>query len=560
MPQDEPQIASKAKAEVAPDGPAAHASDALVSAALGAYLAELVSGKRVAILGDGSLPFVEQMAQACGRRVHVFDPDARRTAVAIAQSRGDAGRVRYALLETDSEIAAHAFDVVMVPSLAGLVAAGIDAAAAVSVADQMLAPRGFAAIATPASDAPIGYYELYDLISARFSEVRMLGAAPFNGVTVAAFGGEDEPAVAIDSTLSEGPEEPLAFIAIATASRPAPRLDPYLLVQLPVVDTVLVREAPEPAIERQPETDARLAELEAERARAREEAEGQAKALAAASMRAAELEAALTRQRELRRREKDELTAEHEREKDALQQELDTILERVAELESQLEAASTAPATAPAEDASLVRQAQAFEFQIAELKRLLAEARSESDALRPEAQRAKALDAELDRCKRQLEIAATLPPPLTKASEEDSGADTAADLAALEAQLKERGARVVELERQLRESDRIGRELVVELDAARAVTAASDVVDRSELEQARATAERCARELESLGQKCARHEADLRSSEWRIEALQRELEEARNAGNVVEGGDVDKLEAALRAAHDEIARLKLNDR
>ena len=75
-----------------------------LAAVLGAYLGELVESKRAALLGDGGTALPSALAEASGRRVHVFDPDAEQTAAAIARSRGGSGNgnVRYALFENDA--------------------------------------------------------------------------------------------------------------------------------------------------------------------------------------------------------------------------------------------------------------------------------------------------------------------------------------------------------------------------------------------------------------------------------------------------------------------------
>ena len=78
----------------------------------------------------------------------------------------------------------------------------------------------------------LGYYELYDAVSAEFAEVRMLGQTPFVGYAVVDFAPDDEPEVSIDSGLVPGgAEEPEWFVALA--SRDPQENESFAIVQLP---------------------------------------------------------------------------------------------------------------------------------------------------------------------------------------------------------------------------------------------------------------------------------------------------------------------------------------
>lgn len=92
------------------------------------------------------------------------------------------------------------------------------------------------------------------------------------------------------------------------------------------------------------------------------------------------------------------------------------------------------------------------------------------------------------------------PPP------EEAGA-TAADLAALEAALRERGEHVRQLERALRESERVGKELLRQLPGA---TPGSDAQTLPKTADA-----------EALAQKLAKAQADLIATRWALEAAVR---------------------------------------
>jgi chromosome segregation ATPase len=127
------------------------------------------------------------------------------------------------------------------------------------------------------------------------------------------------------------------------------------------------------------------------------------------------------------------------------------------------------------------------------------------------------------------------------------------ELTALEGALRERGHVVAALKKDLRESERIGRELLDELGAARAPNGAATVspvvnsvnaVDLRDLEA----------QLDRLAQSAARGQADLQAASWRIAQLEREVRDAAEppAASEIQA----ELEAALAAARDEVASLR----
>jgi len=522
-----------------------------LAAVLGAYLGELVESKRAALLGDGGTALPSALAEASGRRVHVFDPDAEQTAAAIARSRGGSGNgnVRYALFENDAELGLGAFDVVVIPDLARLASdADLDAAAVVEVAARMLAPRGFVAVATPHAPtypeglggAPLDYLKLFDAVSTRFEHVRMLGAAPFAGVTVAAFGNDEEPDVAIDSSLTEHAEQPLAYVAIG--SHQPLRVDPYLVVQLPwssVASSANAQGAPSAPPPQDTAHAEAMAELTSRERNARKEAEERGRTITALSARVAELEEALEGAEARRRANQND----RDRALDEKQRELDAMLERIAELESELEQATAsanearaaAAQAAASEPAASPRQVQALEFQLEELRKALSEARRATDALRDQAARASVL--ETDRAQLEQKLAKT-EAALALASSNDAAEEVGAEMSALEARLRERGERVAKLEADLREAERIGRELVRELASPGALRPAAN-------EGAHAHAE--------LAAQASRLTADLQAATWRVAALEQELGERAASSE-----DVARLEAALARALGHAPRSSAN--
>lgn len=278
------------------------------SIVLSAYVEPLVRGRRVAILGDASIRLADELSQRGARLVHVYDPDTARTAEALAKlTPGRPHQVAYAVLAGDLGVRDGAFDVVVVPDLALFT----DPAEILRRARRLCSPAGVAVFVTPnaaagkkrllapgraeGGAAPLGYYELYDLVSLQFAKVRMIGQAPFVGYTVADFSPRGEPEVSVDTSLLASSEEPEHFIALAS-DRPV-SLDAYAVIELPwhdVADALATRDARDPAREA---AEARVTDLTAEltalRAQAGEQArevEARAVGAAALSARVAELE------------------------------------------------------------------------------------------------------------------------------------------------------------------------------------------------------------------------------------------------------------------------------
>jgi chromosome segregation ATPase len=286
---------------------------------LSAYIEPLLRGRRVALFGDATIGLAEELGKRGARLVHAYDPDQTRAAEAIARAApGSQGAVTFGVLTPDLGVRDGAFDVIVVPDLSSFP----DPADILRRARRILGPAGSAVIATPnlrgaarrlllepnpptRSDAPPGYYELYDLVSLQFPKVRMVGQAPFVGYTVADFAPRGEPEVSVDTSFLPTSEEPEHFIAIA--SDRALSIDAYTVVALPwaQVGGALAGEA-EADTKREEErlalteTRARLALMGAELEKLRDrqqadarDAEARAQSATALSARLVELELAL---------------------------------------------------------------------------------------------------------------------------------------------------------------------------------------------------------------------------------------------------------------------------
>ncbi|MBL8739532.1 MAG: hypothetical protein JNK04_00515, partial [Myxococcales bacterium] len=127
----------------------------------------------------------------------------------------------------------------------------------------------------------------------------------------------------------------------------------------------------------------------------------------------------------------------------------------------------------------------------------------------------------------------------------------------LEESLRERGRDIAKLTRDLRQTERVGRELLFELELTKSTAAGGgggggnggglSPEQKSELDA----------ELRASAERLARTEADLYAAGWQIARLERELAEAKpEAGR--ERDPAHDLSVALAAAQREIASLRLS--
>jgi SAM-dependent methyltransferase len=509
------------------------------SVVLAAYAEPLLEGRRIVVFGDATSPLADELVGRGARAVHVYDPEPRRAAEAAGRNRSRQISV-VPLDDADVAVRDATFDVAIIDDLTAVP----DPALLVKRARRALLPRGVAIVASPNPEArfamlprasagrgtTVGYYDLYDAVSAEFPEVRMFGQTPFVGYAVVDFAPEGEPEVGLDSGLVPGgAEEPEWFIALA--SEEAVELDALSVVQLPAGPILgsggadlagavrAARTAESRLSERVAELEAENADLRAKQKSAkpdvsRERLTELERALEASR---AELERALEASRtELERaleasraelgkrnREVQEARAELERKRAALD-EKDAF---IAEIESR-SAATDARAEQVAQELEASRKAAAA---AAELEKQVAALVAEKLALGAEkASLAAALaekEAELDK--------------LVRVSAEEAPED----LAKLEAALKERGEQIRKLEADLREAERVGKELVREM--AR-LNGRSREPSAAPAETGGAGA--------ALATENARLRADLEAAGWTIEELEERLGRALGGDSERAGG------------------------
>lgn len=523
------------------------------SAALGAHLENLVAGRRVAVLGDSALPLADELVARGARLVHVYDPDAIRAAASIAKagtSRAGAGsRVAVAPLDSDLGVRDGAFDVVVVPELTAFA----DAALAVRRARRLVSAAGVVAIASPNGEvgsqlvphgarasAPLGYYELYDLVALHFSRVRMIGQSPFVGYTVADFAPEGEPEVSVDTSLLASPEPPEIFVAIA--SERDTELPSYAVIELPF-EAIAPRRAP--SFDRRPasverreaeEYAKRAADLEREAEALRREIgsvrgerDERARQAVASAARLAEVESA--REDERRARDRAERSdAERARALEAAERARDAERERASEAATRL-----AEAERRAGDAHV--RAERLEHDLRELE----------EELRRQRDRGVKLSKQLDdekraRHKAEVELGMVRGSPEIAGSKDRLEA-AHADLEKARARLRELESAAGELEgeREKRaELERRERKLARELDAAEASRARLEAAldeRQGEIDRLKELRAADAAELDRL--------ADLlRSADIEVHEARAELDELRAAVAGREGDEAGKEEEA----------------
>jgi SAM-dependent methyltransferase len=448
---------------------------------LAAYAEPVVNGRRVLFIGPALSALPERLLERGARLVHVCDPEPVRLAEATAKNRSP--NISFSAL-ADGHFALRdgAFDVCLVED------AGItDPVALMPRIRRALTPRGVAILASFNREAKLpllphrqsgvialDYYALYDAVREQFEHVRMLGQAPFVGYVVADFAPEGAPEPSLDTAfLPGGAEEPELFIAVA--SQHPVELEPFAVIQLPYRSALNQASSDDPARDRSRAAEqasrGKLQQLEA----AEQASRGKLQQLEAAE--------------QASRGKLQQLEAAEQASRGKLQQ-LEAAEQasrgKLKELEVALEVERKAVVT---RDAKL-REAETRVFaRDAELAALRQELEGKNQQLRSQETSLAALDAKL----RQ-----------GPAAEEVSAA--AAELSALEQALKERGEHVRKLERELREAERVGRELVRQLpklgsDAAPSLPAAADT--------------------EGLAQKLAKSQADLIATRWALEAAVR---------------------------------------
>jgi SAM-dependent methyltransferase len=517
------------------------------SIALAAYVEPLAEGRRVLVFGDATADLAERLLQRGARLVHLYDPDPARAAQGAAESASR--QITYAPLnEGDLALRDGAFDVAIIEDVTELG----DVGALLRRVKRALSARGAVFVGCPNPDVNVGllgathrsrvaidYYSLYDAVSAEFEHVRMLGQTPFVGYAIVDFAPDGEPLPALDNGfVPGGAEEPEWFIALG--SRRSIVLDEFSIVQLPFRSTLAASGG---AGADELVLAARAAERKArERAQALEAENkrlSRLRGVAPPRGDAVELERL---RRELKRR--DDWIASLEARALAADTRADEVQSELEEAQGQLATLLETQAAAAASASDAVRNAEVESLQADSQAEL---GRREERVAELEA-RVATLQKELEG--RDLRIEELAGVEDVKMSE---------DIAAFEDQLRGRGEEIQRLQRDVAEAERIGRELVRELEDLRAALPVATAAARTTAKVPEAPgpapeigtvpeveAEK-ERRLDHLSRLNAEREADLAAARWTIQELEGRV--ARGAGSRVA-----ELEEELERARAELNR------
>lgn len=489
-----------------------------------------IKGKRVALVGDASLADAAGLAEALAERgarfVQVLDPRGgqRRTPPPSLAGRVAVGPYG---AEALAQPPREAFDLAIVTDLSQFE----DPKGECARVRRLVVPGGLMAAAAPNGEAGtrlgppcegrrVDYYELYDALAPLYRHVRTFGQAPFVGYALADFGAGGEPDVSVDATLLEGPEEPEWFLAVAS-DRALDGAAEFSIVALEA--SGLDRAAAPTDAEKiaLAEAQARIAALGSQLETARDRERAHAREL---EQRTAELGASAAQLEEARREARgarhEERIERAEGERDRARRRADELERETARLTAELERAAVETARAAAALATRERDLASRERDLAAKDRELAAAHQAAEEARAERDALSAHAAELEQA---LEEARR---PRAAVSDE---AERAAEIAALEDTLRERGETVGRLERELRASERFARELLEDLEEARAAqqgppraNGGGGAGGGGVPDDAVRAAELAAR-LDALATDSARREADWHAANWRVRTLEREL-------------------------------------
>jgi len=516
------------------------------SLALAAYAETWISGAKVIVFGDSLSPLAERLVERGARLVQVYDRDAARAAEATALEHSR--QISYAPLDSAGSVARDGvFDFGIVEDLA----AADRTAGPLPVLRKALGRRGMALIAarnpevsrclipmpTEAGE-PLGYYDLYEHVSAHFDEVRMLGQTAFVGYAVADFGAAEDADVRLDTAfLPGGAEEPEWFLALVSTLPVSS--EAFSVIQIPLADV------PSPAADRA-------------------EVESLEQALERAENRIAELEKAKAQRDAVRQAREPEQKAQLE----ALQAEL-------AKREQWLAALEARAATADQRADDMQTELDQLAARNAHSTRELASLNSQStrDLAAQSAQATRDLAAQNTQASREL---AALNAQNTQASRElaalnAQNAQASRELAALNAQHAQASRELAALRTQstqstkelaevsaraTRERERLEQRLAEETSAKQALEENRTSLQRelelrtkSEVTAARATAE-LERRSSALSKNVERLEAELRTAEARLRQASEVVKEEPDA-------ELGQLEAMLVERGAEVSRLSL---
>jgi len=514
--------------------------------ALLAHVEPYVAGRRILVIGNAGHSAAGHLLERGARLVQVFDPDARRVAVAAAQNTERkvtfAQLTPHALRDGSFEMALIE-DIELAESFDGLIAGVKRALGASGVAIFCARNSETSSGLLGAARGGVTYDDFSEALWDQFENVSVWGQSPFLGYSIVQFGLERPPEPVLDNGyIGDEGEPPDFYIAICESAGDFQPLSEMSIVQLPTTRLLLDSETGHREKERR--AARRVETLEQEVAQLRRQ------------VASSEVERLVTlleerdhwiKQLESRAAQADARADDAEAEVDELEQELEqthkTLLTQAKDLKQAVSERDSARQQGPnlqtelknlqqqllaareheSEVTHLSAGRKALEEEIntlaqenGDLKKTVSHQSSSVDKLQ---KRIEILDAEVDDLHKQLDETEEY---LRDAEDELHGvrvqletaeqtlvasvqsADQEKEVSNLEEQLTERGRRVLELENQMRKLENYSRSLKAELSAPNWVK-----------EDGMQT------EFEQLARTLAEREADLVEAEWTIGQLRR---------------------------------------
>ena len=215
--------------------------------ALLVYAEPLAENAYVLVIGDSESSVAERLLGLGARGVQVFDPDPARAANAARMA--SVGVVVRPLVR-DLDVRDGSFDVAIIPDLSELhdprgvvvrLSRALGRNGSVIALGRARSENAEPPFVAELGPATLGYDELYDVFATSFPEVSLAGVVPFRGVVFAELGGDESPAVSVDTRFAAGDAPDVFVVVAAKAERPA--LDPYAIVQLPPADEAPVEDS-----------------------------------------------------------------------------------------------------------------------------------------------------------------------------------------------------------------------------------------------------------------------------------------------------------------------------
>jgi len=195
------------------------------------YIQELLVDRNILEIGSGNGSGADFLAQLA-RRVLVLDTSAQR--VARCRQFCDWSNVDCMVGEPDRlQVKDESFDVVVVPELERWFTRG----GLLPEIRRVLAPHGVVLFVVRSADregaggSGMGYADLDEYLGQTFEHVRMLGAIPFRGMTMADFQPEGELDPQLDCSLVTEDEGPVSYLALCSRQQ-LPTVG-YSVIQVP---------------------------------------------------------------------------------------------------------------------------------------------------------------------------------------------------------------------------------------------------------------------------------------------------------------------------------------